>query len=82
MFWVADYPTSDVFPGVDAFDAFTEANCVPSFATYTGLEFYSSEYDIGVFYPIEEGWAAGDHEISCYLARTDSGSMTASVKTQ
>jgi hypothetical protein len=82
VFYVADYPAQDVFPGEDAFDVFTEANCVPSFATYTGLEFYSSEYSMGVFYPIEEGWAGGDHEITCYLVRTDYAQMTAPVRAQ
>jgi hypothetical protein len=82
IFYVADYPASDVFPGDAAFDAFTEANCLPAFTAYTGLEYPTSEYDIGVFYPTEEGWNADDHEISCYAARTDYAKMTTSVKKQ
>ena len=82
VFFVADYPASDAFPGEDAFDAFTDANCVPAFATYTGLDFYASDYDIGVLYPTEEGWGQGDHEIACYAVRTDAAKMTTSIRRQ
>jgi hypothetical protein len=80
VFFVADYPDQEAFPGEDAFDVFTESNCIPTFAAYTGVEFYTSEYDVGVFYPTEEGWGAGDHEITCYLVRTDYAKMTAPVR--
>lgn len=85
VFYVADYSDSGAYPGVDAFDAFTEANCPPSFQAYTGLDFYSAaaeDYDIGLFYPLEEGWDRGDHEITCYIVRIDGGQMTASLKQQ
>ena len=84
VFYVADYSESGAL-GVDAFDVFTEANCPPSFQAYTGLDFYSAaaeDYDIGLFYPLEEGWDRGDHEITCYIVRIDGGQMTASLKQQ
>ena len=80
VFFVADYPDSPAYPGEDAFDVFTESNCVPAFQAYTGLDFYSSEYDMGVLYPVEDGWNAGDHEITCYLVRVDDAKLTESVK--
>ena len=80
VFYVADYPDQPTFPGEEAFDLYSESNCVPAFNSYTGLEFYSSEYDMGVLYPIEEGWNAGDHEITCYLVRVDGARMTLAVK--
>ena len=83
VFFVADYPAQDTFPGEEAFDVYTEANCVPTFAAYTGLDFYATEdYYIGVFYPTYDGWADGDHEITCYLVRADLAKMTAPVKAQ
>jgi hypothetical protein len=83
VFYVADYPDADAYPDVDAFDVFTEANCPPAFQAYTGLDFYSAaaeDLDIGLFYPLEEGWGRGDHEITCYIVRVDSGTMSASLK--
>ena len=83
VFFVADYPGADAYPGVEAFDAFTEANCPPAFQEYTGLDFYGTEaedLDIGLFYPLEEGWNQGDKEITCYIVRVDGGPMNQSVK--
>ena len=78
--FVGDYPEG-AFPGEDAFDVFSETNCIPAFNTYTGLDFETAmEYDMGVFYPLEEGWEQGDREITCYLVRSDDGPMTQSVK--
>ncbi len=84
VFFVADYTASSTYPGEAAFDTFTEANCPAAFNAYTGLDFYGSsaeDYDIGLFYPLEEGWRQGDHEITCYLVRIDGGPMSASMKT-
>ena len=83
VFYVADYTGSETYPGVEAFDAFTEANCPPAFQAYTGMDFYGDEaidYDIGLFYPLAEGWDRGDKEITCYIVRVDSGTMAASLK--
>ena len=82
VIFVADYEAGS-YPDVSAFDAFTEANCPPAFNTYSGLDFYAEsgkDYDIGVFYPIEEGWSGGDHEITCYLVRVDEGPMSSSLR--
>lgn len=83
VFYVGDYPDADAYPDVDAFDVFTEANCLPAFNAYTGLDFYQAvEYDMGYFYPIEEGWSGGDHEITCYLVRSNLAPMTAPMRKQ
>ena len=34
VFYVADYTDSTTYPGEDAFDAFTQANCPPAFQAY------------------------------------------------
>jgi hypothetical protein len=83
VFYVADYTDSTTYPGLDAFDTFTQANCPAAFDAYTGLDFYADsakDYDIGLFYPLEEGWDQGDHEISCYIVRVDEGPMSGSLR--
>lgn len=80
VIFVGDYPESATYPGVDAFDAFTEANCIPAFNTYTGLDFETAlDYDMGIFYPLEEAWGA-DREITCYVVRSDESKMSQSIK--
>lgn len=84
VFFVADHPAG-AYPGEEAFDTFTRDNCPPAFTTYTGLDFYAdqaADYDIGVLYPLEEGWDRGDHEITCYIVRIDDGPMTAPLRKQ
>ncbi|HET9851427.1 MAG TPA: septum formation family protein [Candidatus Limnocylindrales bacterium] len=85
VFFVADHPASGAYPGEDAFDAFTQENCPVAFNTYTGMDWYAEtgpavDYDIGLLYPLEEGWGRGDHEITCYIVRVDDGPMTSSLK--
>ena len=83
VFYVADYTDSTTYPGLDAFNAFTQANCPAAFQSYTGLDFYGAQaedYDIGLFYPLEEGWDRGDKEVTCYIVRVDEGPMNASMK--
>ncbi len=84
VFYVADYTASTTYPDVAGFDAFTAANCPPAFQAYTGMDFYGTgeaeEYDIGLFYPLEEGWDGGDKEVTCYIVRVDGAPMTASMK--
>ena len=85
VFFVADHPASGGYPGEDAFDAFTQENCPVAFNTYTGMDWYAEDgpavdYDIGLLYPLEEGWGKGDHEITCYIVRVDDGPMTGSLK--
>ena len=83
VFYVADYTASTTYPSEADLDAFTQANCPPAFNAYTGLDFYADsavDFDIGLFYPLEEGWTRGDHEITCYIVRVDAGPMTGSMK--
>lgn len=80
IFFVGDHPDG-AFPGSTAFETYVESNCVPSFNTYTGLDYMTdTTYDFGWFEPTSEGWGSGDHEITCYVYRLDKGTMTSSVK--
>lgn len=82
VFFVADYPDG-AFPGEDGFDAFIEANCIPAFTAYTGLDWATAEeYDIGWFEPTPDGWSSGDHEMTCYVVKVDSSTMTSSLRAQ
>jgi len=79
--FVGNHPDAETYPDLDAFDAFVYERCVPAFESYTGRDWETdTELDMAYFYPTSEGWPSGDHEISCYLVRLDSGKMMSSMK--
>jgi len=69
------------YPSEDAFDRFVGDNCVPAFENYTGrLYSAATDFDIGWFYPSEEGWQDGDRVVTCYVYRVDGLQLKGSVK--
>lgn len=79
--FVGDYAAQDAYPGQAAFDVFVADRCVPAFEDYVGSDYETDVvYDLGVFFPLEDGWKAGDHEIACYVYRIDGARQTTSVK--
>ena len=80
---LSDYPGegSAAYPGESRLFAFADDLCMRAFRNYTGRDpLQDPEFTWGYFYPIEEGWDEGDHEIACYLLRVDEGPMTASYR--
>jgi Septum formation len=85
VFYVADHAATGAFPGMTALRAFTDEHCPPAFDTYTGLDYYgesAQDFDYAAFFPLEEGWEDGDHEITCFIVRVDQGTMTGSLRKQ
>jgi putative regulator of septum formation len=82
VFYVADYDQASTgYPGDDAFESWVLDRCIGAFQTYTGRGYQDAEeLDIQPFWPTEEGWGKGDKEITCFIVRVDSGTMTGSVK--
>ncbi|MCI0345386.1 MAG: septum formation family protein [Chloroflexi bacterium] len=81
IIFVGDHPDQDAYPSLNSFDSFVLDRCVPAFESYTGRDWATdTELDMAYFYPTSEGWPEGDHEVSCYVVRIDSGTMNASVK--
>ena len=83
VFYVADYTASTTYPDVTEFDDFSAANCPAAFQAYTGMDFYGAEaddFDIGMLFPLQEGWDRGQRKVSCYIVRADRAQMSASLK--
>jgi Septum formation len=40
----------------------------------------ADRYDLGAFYPTEEGWAKNERDVTCYLTLLDGSPMTTSAK--
>jgi hypothetical protein len=64
-----------------AFREWIGANCLPAFASFTGVDLLSQEVlDLGYFVPTNEGWDDGDRTVICYAVRVDGAQMNASVR--
>lgn len=82
--FVGDYPAAKgaAVPADDEYETFVATNCLPAFASYTGVDVMSQEVlGIGYYTPTNEGWRDGDREIMCYAARVDGQPMNQSVRT-
>ena len=80
VFFVGEY-TGTSFPISISLESYIDDNCVPAFGSYVGTEFdAATELTIGYFHPNRDGWDDGDRTITCYVARSDEGAMTESLK--
>ena len=75
------YPEQDAYPGQDGFESWAEPLCYGRFQSYTGIRYEDSNLDFGYLYPGTQGWAAGDHEVICYLFDPDGDDLTGPVGT-
>ena len=74
-------PATDAYPSESELTDFETDRCITAFNTYTGLDFNTDElYGMGTLEPTADGWADGDHEITCYLHRLDATKLTVSLK--
>ncbi len=55
------------FPGSDAIQAEVEAECLPAFTDFIGLEYASSTLDITWYEPTTESWDANDRLVQCLV---------------
>jgi hypothetical protein len=79
---VAEYTEGGTtYPISFVLEPFVTATCVPAFQAYVGADVDAvPDLSIGYFYPSRDSWSSGDRTITCYVARTDDGQMTESVK--
>ena len=58
--------TGDEYPGVDAIVEEVGTECIPEFATFMGIAYEESEWDISTIYPTQETWdGIDDREVLC-----------------
>ena len=75
------YPDQPAYPGQEGFESWAEPLCYGRFERYTGVRYEESSLDFGYLYPGTQGWAAGDHEVICYLFDPGGNDLTAPVDT-
>lgn len=69
------------YPSRTTLDAESEAACLPSFETYVGRDFQTSELYVTTFEPTPEGWEQGDRGILCVISTENAETpLTGSVR--
>ena len=79
MYFVGDLPDGP-YPSVNEVDLWVEANCLPAFTEYVGLEYQTSQLDFTYITPVEDGWNDGDHSVQCALFDPQNAELTESMK--
>jgi hypothetical protein len=80
VYVVTNYTASDSFPGEPAIWDFADQFCLTAFDTFVSIAWEDSSLDFGYFYPSEEGWADGDHAITCVLFDFEGAPLTGSMR--
>lgn len=75
------YPDQAAYPGSEGFESWAEPLCYGRFERYTGIRYEESSLDFGYLYPGTQGWAAGDHEVICYLFDPAGNDLTDPIDT-
>jgi hypothetical protein len=55
------------YPSDAEFENFVGTVCLPAFDEYVGLAYEDSRLEVYWYYPLEDGWAEGDHLIQCAI---------------
>ena len=79
-YYTTDLAAGD-YPSRSVLDAEVEAACRPSFETYVGRDYETSELYVTSFEPTPEGWRDGDRGILCVISTYQGESpLTGSVR--
>jgi hypothetical protein len=68
------------YPTQSEWETVFVSRCVEAFEPYVGSAYETSAIYASMMWPTEDGWAAGDREIVCYLFEPLEGSLTDTVE--
>jgi len=80
VYVTTNYVSSDSYPGETAIWDYADQFCLTAFDTFVSIAYEDSLLDFGYFYPSEEGWAEGDHAITCVLYDYSGARLTGSMR--
>ena len=76
-----EYTEDDTeFPGGPALSLWASQECEAAAAEYLGTDILDTSLAETMLVPTEEGWLAGDRQITCYVADLDDENLTTSVR--
>lgn len=79
VYAVFDTPDADTYPGPEPLVALAEDRCAVAFETFVGVPYGEADLTVGLAYPSEGTWEAGDRVILCTV-RAASGQLTGSAE--
>ncbi len=79
MFFVGDLPDGQ-YPSDSDVNLWLEANCIPAFAEYVGVDYQSSVIEALPITPTEDGWNDGDHSVQCAMHDPTNPELTESLR--
>ena len=73
---------TDVFPGLEALDAFAERECIAPFELYVGVSAFDSTLTFSWLTPTLASWngSGKDRDVICVLGKFDSSTLDRSMK--
>lgn len=87
LYPVAEFAVGAAYPDATRFASLRDEHCVTAVQDYTGGRFDpTGKYSVGLMFPSQAGWAAGERAIRCGIQQTGASSalqvMTGSVADQ
>jgi hypothetical protein len=81
VYGIADLPygASEDYPEESELLGASEGICTERFSDYVGEPYATSDLEIYYFYPLPDGWSAGDRQVVC-VAIDPSGQLGSSVE--
>jgi hypothetical protein len=79
MYYVGDLPDGE-YPSQADINVWLEANCLPAFDAYVGIDYQSSALFALHLTPTEDGWNDGDHSVQCALHDPNDPELTESLR--
>jgi Septum formation len=79
MFFVGDLPDGP-YPSDPEVELWLDANCLPAFNEYVGIDYNSSVLVALPITPTEDGWDDGDHSVQCALRDPENPELTESLR--
>lgn len=81
IYAIVDYTEGDVFPGLEALNAFAERTCVAEFEPYVGISIFDSQLLMTWLVPTLSSWnEEDDTEVLCVLADFQAAPLVGSMK--
>ena len=68
------------YPGRGFLERYADGLCYAEFEAYVGRDYGTSRLDYSYFYPVRDGWEAGDREVLCFLYDYDLAKLSGSMK--
>ncbi len=79
MIFVGSLPAG-TYPPEKTFEDYVTANCLPTFASYIGITYDSSDLEMYWLYLTDDAWKGGDRSVQCAAYDPGNDALRGSLK--